>query len=108
MFRDTLNMCSVIGDGNCLYRSLSYIIFGTEKHYNDLKSKLITKFRNSPKHTLNVMHMSGIKSEKELDDHFELINFPNEWDSNVESAILGALAHLDILVINATNNDYQF
>ena len=54
------------------------------------------------------MHMSGITSEEELDDHFELINIPNEWGTNVELAILGALAHLDILVINATNNDHQF
>ena len=97
MFRDT----------NCLYRSLSHIIFGTEKHY-DLKSKLITKFRNNPEHTLNVTHMSGIMSEEELDDHFKLINIPNEWDTNVKLAILGALAHLDIIVIDANNNDHQF
>ena len=96
MFGDTLNMCPVIGDGNCLYRSLSHIILGIEKHYDDLKSKLITKFRNSPEHTLNVMHMSGITSEEELDDHFELINTPNEWGTNVELVIFGALAHLDI------------
>ena len=99
MFGDTLNLRPVIGDCNCLDRSLSHIIFGTEKHYDDLKSKLITKFRNRPEHTLNVMHMSGITSEEELDDHFPLINIPNEWGTNVELAILGALAHLDILVI---------
>ena len=96
MFGDTLNLCTVIGDGNCLYRSLSHIIFCTEKHYDDLKSKLITKLRNSPEHTLKVMHMSGITSEEELDDHFEQIHTPNEWGTNVELAILGALEHLDI------------
>ena len=42
------------------------------------------------------MHMSGITSEEELDDYFELINIPNEWGTNVELAILGALAHLVI------------
>ena len=96
MFGDTLNLCPVIGEGNCLYRSLSHIIFGTEKHYDDLRSKLITKFCNSPEHTLNVIHMSGITSEEELDDRFELINTPSEWGTNVELAICGALAHLNI------------
>ena len=41
--------------------------------------------------------MSSITSEDELDDHYELINIPNEWGSTkVELGILGAQAHLDI------------
>ena len=89
MFGNTLHLCPVIGDGNCLYRSLSHIIFGTERYYYTLKYNLIRKFRSTPQHTLNIMHMSGTTSEQELNEHFDLISKPNEWGTNVELSILG-------------------
>ena len=57
--------------------------------------------------------MSGITSEgvgrseldDHLDDHFELINIPNEWGTVNYFRCSSASRYL---VINATNNDHQF
>ena len=106
MFGHAFNLCPVIGDGNCLYRALSHIIFGTEICYNELKYNLIRTFRNSPRHTLNVLYMSGSTSEDELNEHFDLIHAVNEWGTNVELTILSALAQIDVLVINVTHEDH--
>ena len=48
------------------------------------------------------MHMSGSTSEQELNEHFDLISIPN-----VELSILGDLAQVDVLVINASNSDHH-
>ena len=43
MFGRTFYICPVIGDGNCLYRAISHIIFGTETLFAELKEKLLHK-----------------------------------------------------------------
>ena len=68
-----------MGDGNCLYRTLSHIIFGTETFYDQLKYKMIGKFRGCSEQIMNVMHMSGITCEQELVEHLDQITLENEW-----------------------------
>ena len=43
-----VSLYNVQPDGNCLYRALSHIIFGSEDHYELLKHKLIQTFLASP------------------------------------------------------------
>ena len=105
VFGQNFNLCPVMGDGNCLYRTLSHIIFGTETLYDQLKYKMIGKFRDCSEHIMNVMHMSGITCEQELVKHLDQITLENEWGTHVELIILGALAKIDVLVINATHVD---
>ena len=71
MFGQSFTLCPVIGDGNCSYRSLSHIIFGTETLYDQLKENMISKFRDCPEHILNVMNMSGLTCEQDLEEHLD-------------------------------------
>ena len=48
-YRFNMMLVPVIGDGNCLFRSLSHIIFGNESEYNNVRISLIN--------TLNKAHM---------------------------------------------------
>ena len=89
-------------DGNCLYHALSHIIFGSEDHYELLKHKLIETFLASPHMHFNVMQISGILSGQELQEHVNMIFARNAWGTNVELSMLGALAGVDILVIDCT------
>ena len=66
---------------------------------------MIGKFRDCSEHIMNVMHMSGITCEQELVKHLDQITLENEWGTHVELTILGALAKIDVLVINATHVD---
>ena len=105
MFGQSFTLCPVIGDGNCLYRSLSHIIFGTETLYDQLKQNMIFKFRDCPEHILNVINMSGITCEQDLGEHLDQVTFENEWGTHVELTILGALDKIDVLVMTATHVD---
>ena len=105
MFGQSFTLYSVIGDGNCVYRSLSHIIFGTETLYDQLKQNMFSKFRDCPEHILNVMNMSGIACEQDFEEHLDQVTLENEWGTHVELTILGALAKIDVLVINATHVD---
>ena len=55
LFGHNFELCPVTGDGNCLYRALAHIIFGTVEIYEHLKCQLIRKFLISPLHCYNVM-----------------------------------------------------
>ena len=106
-FGQHLDICPVMNDGNCLYRSLSHIIFGTEM-YEQLKTNLTRKIYENPEHMVNVMQMSGITCDQEFTEHLDCIRVRNEWGTNVELAILGALAQVDVLLTNATHVDSHF
>ena len=99
-----VSLYDVQPDGNCLYRALSHIIFGSEDHYELLKHKLIQTFLASPHIHFNVVQKSGILSEQELREHVNTISARNAWGTNVELSMLGALAEVDILVIDCTDS----
>ena len=46
--RFNMMLVPVIGDGNCLFRSLSHIIFGNESEHNNVRISLINTFIQSP------------------------------------------------------------
>ena len=78
-FDQNVSVYHVQPDGNCLYRSLSHIIFGTENCFDILKYNLINTFIASTQHHYNVMHRFGILSEQELHELIDLITPPNAW-----------------------------
>ena len=90
-------------DGNCLYRALSHAIFGTENHFSALKQNLINTFIAIPEHHYNVMRQSGLLNDQEFHEHIDTISAPNEWGTDVELRMLGALAGIDILSVRCTD-----
>ena len=56
---------------------------------------------------MNILNMSGITCQQDLNEHLNVVKKPNEWGTNVELAILGAVAQIDVLIINATHYDPQ-
>ena len=86
------NFICVYGDGNCLYRTLSHVIFGSESSYRILKHTLISKFKSTPAHFYNVMRRSGIFSDQELIEHMDRVSVLNEWGTNTELNMIRVLA----------------
>ena len=99
-----LRLIPVITDVNCLYRALSHIIFGTESKYERFKHHLIANFRSSPFHFFNEINKLGL-TEQQLLDHLTPISAPNEWGIDLELRMLGALACIDVVSINAMGSD---
>ena len=91
-------MYAVLPDGNCLYRVLYHLIFGTEIHFGYiLKHNLISKFTTNH---INVMPTSDILNDQHLQRH---VLTPNEWATHVELNVLGALSGIDVLSVSCTN-----
>ena len=103
-FQHNIFVIPVIADGNCLFRALSHIIFGTESKYESFKHHLISKFRSSPFHFLNEMNKLGL-TEQQLLDHLTRMSAPNEWGTDLELRMLGALAGIDVVSINTMDSD---
>ena len=102
-FDKNVSVYYVQPDGNCLYRSLSHIIVGTENFFEILEYNLINTFMTSTQHHYNVMRKSGILSEQELHEHINSVSAPNAWGTNVELNMLAALARIDILLVDCTD-----
>ena len=98
-------LCPVYGDGNCLYRALSDIIFGNERSHHVLKQCLICEFDANPQHYYIVMGRSDIFSEQDLLSHIDRIRSHGEWGTNTELNMIGALARIDVMSIDATDAD---
>ena len=103
-FQHNIFLIPVIADGNCFFRALFHIIFGTESKYESFKHHLIAKFRSSPFHFFNEMNKLEM-TEQQLLDHLTRISAPNEWGTDLELRMLGALAGIDVVSINAMYSD---
>ena len=49
------------------------------------------------------MKTSGILDDLDLQEHVLTVSAPNEWGTNVELNMLGALSGIDILSVSCTN-----
>ena len=76
--------------------------------YEQSKTKLIGKIYQNPELIVNVMQKSGIMCDQEFTEHLDCIRVQKEWGTNIELAILGVLAHIDVLLINATHVGSHF
>ncbi|EYB83928.1 hypothetical protein Y032_0327g2618 [Ancylostoma ceylanicum] len=80
--RDMPQSCEVRGDGNCLFRTLSWwITGGSEKEYYRLREKLISfmaKYRAN--------FSSLLLSQQDMDTHLERMSEDGEWGTQVELA----------------------
>ncbi|KIH52146.1 OTU-like cysteine protease, partial [Ancylostoma duodenale] len=80
--RDMPQSCEVRGDGNCLFRTLSWwITGGSEKEYFRLREKLISfmaKYRAN--------FSSLLLSQQDMDTHLERMSEDGEWGTQVELA----------------------
>ena len=57
-----MRLVSVMGDGNCLFRALSHIIFGNESEHNNVRNSLIDTSEQSS----YIPAFCGIQAHNEL------------------------------------------
>ena len=66
---------------------------------------MICEFEANPQHYYNVMGRSGIFSEQDLHSHIDRIRSHGEWGTNTELNMIGALAGIDVMSIDANDVD---
>ena len=99
--RFNMKLVPVIGDGNCLFRALSHIIFGDESEHNNVRISLINSFAQS----YYVPAFCGIQGYNELSiqRHFDAMRRNYTWGTVNELIMLGMLARINVSFINAVN-----
>ena len=99
--RFNMMLVPVIGDGNCLFRALSHIIFGDKSEHNNVRLSLINTFSQSH----YVPAFCGIQGYNELSiqRHFDAMRRNYTWGTVNELIMLGMLARINVSFINAVN-----
>ena len=101
--RFNLMLIPVIGDGNCLFRTLSHIIFGDESEHHNVRGSLIQTFEHSP----YVGALCGLQGYNTvtIQQHFNNMKRNYSWGTVNELIMLGILACINVSYINATDID---
>ena len=98
-----MRLVPVIGDGSCLFRALSHIIFGDESEDNNVRTSLLNTFEQSP----YVPALCGIQEYNALtiQQHFSNMKRNYTWVTLNELIMLGILARIHVSYINAGDPD---
>ena len=78
-----------VGDGNCLFRSLSYSLFHTEEYHYELRS-LLLRFENLNKGVFQ----NHLPQGKTIEVHVKQLSHPASWGTDLE--ILAATTYFKI------------
>ena len=89
---------SILGDGNCLFRTLSYIITGSEKQHMLIRQAIVQHMRSISallwgSHISNIRYPSGIE-QYIADNHIER---DGSWGSDVEMLTLAHLLNVAVI-----------
>lgn len=98
-----LKKYSIIGDGNCLFRALSYVITGRQMYHNIIRSKVI-------EHMKAIEHYLRPHLNCSLDDYLEnsQMRIPGTWGTDIEIFAAASFLSTDIYVYTNTNNAYRW
>ena len=83
----------MFGDGNCLFRSLSYAVYGDQDLHCDLRNKLVELIRSNKdmfRH-LSMQHTS-------IDQHVKQMCKPGTWGTQVEIFAMATLFKIPVYV----------
>ena len=92
----------IIGDGNCLFRSFSYILFGTQDRHLELRA-ILTEFTS-----LNAAYfVHTCNPESVQEQHVKKMKKPCVWGTHVEIMALAATLNVPVFVA-IKKNPYEY
>lgn len=93
----------VLGDGNCLFRALSYVITGRQSYHCDIRRKIVLHMREIENLLLPHINMS-------LDSYLEQSGMTNEgsWGTDIEIFTACSLLSTDIYVYTKVGEHFKW
>ena len=88
-------------DGNCMFRSLSFLFFGSENAHSKLRS-LLVKFI-----LLNNSCFSPLVFTGSLNEHIATMKCSGKWGTQVELQAAASLAQIPIYVLTKGTTEYK-
>ena len=98
-----IKLYNIIGDGNCLFRALSYIITGRQIYHMTVRHKILEHMRSIENLLLPHMNMS-------LNNYFLASGMANEtvWGTDTETFAASSLLSTDIYVYTNTGSNMSW
>ncbi len=84
----------VLGDGNCLFRALSFQLTGTQDHHLELR-KLITNFEKNNEEVFSGLH-NAINCNTSFSEHIKNMKKTCTWGTTVEILACSSLFQADV------------
>ena len=89
---------SIVGDGNCFFRSVSHQLYGTENHYPQIRALAIQHLKNCPEHFVEY------NTDQSWLQYLQNMSTLGTWaDANIQ-----AVANTNSLRINITESALNF
>ena len=102
--RFNMRLVPVTGDGNCLFRALSHIIFGNESEHQNVRISLIHTFEHSP-YVAAFCSIQGYNVIT-LQQHINAMKRTGvTWRTVNELIMFGILARINVSYVNAADQD---
>ncbi|XP_020897308.2 uncharacterized protein LOC110236158 [Exaiptasia diaphana] len=98
-----LKTCRIVGDGNCLFRALSYAITGRQSYHRDIRSKVVH-------HMKTIEHDLKPHLNCSVDHYLEnsRMNTDGTWGTDIEIFAAASYLSTDIYVYTNVNNAYRW
>ena len=93
----------MLGDGNCLFRSLSYSFYGDQDLHCDLRNKLVQVVRDNKNrfHHLIMQHTS-------IDQHIKQMRKIGTWGTQVEIFAMATLFKIPVYVASQNQKSLNY
>ena len=95
---------AIIGDGNCLFRSFSFILVGTEENHQSVRASIVDVIEKNPKPFAPLCHPSTVVKHNIIDKMKK--NYT--WGTDVEIFALSALLCKPIYVAVQGSKQYYW
>jgi hypothetical protein len=97
---------NVIGDGTCMFRSLSHQLYGTEKEHKKLREMLVDYYKKR----INYAEWKDFfeverSSPDSLESHIEYIEKSNSWGDHIDLFIFSLIFGVNIYVCDNYDTD---
>ncbi|XP_060553971.1 uncharacterized protein LOC132715016 [Ruditapes philippinarum] len=95
----------IIGDGNCFFRCISYIVSGWEKHFHFFRSKLIQHMQ-----LISQLCTPLLNRNEDVDQYIARTKMAtnNTWATQTEIFVMSHLLKTDIFIYTNSGNNYQW
>ena len=93
---------SIIGDGNCLFRALAYIVYGTEDLHAKMRS-LLVDFVSNNQPLCQPLVISG-----KLEEHIQYMLHSRQWGTQVELQAASTLFQMDLYTLRQSPQTHEY
>ena len=114
--KSRFEMHNIEGDGNCLFRAISYVLYGTENKHETIRNNLLMYIIQNKYQEIvqNIIIGSSDGNDRDLtyEEQYNLyvnkMRTSNYWGNAGESVIITNLLNIDIILYDMKNRKHEY